>query len=147
MPAKKRSEAQKEADKRYEAKRRGERHQIWMGVFYEESAPHWRQEIDEMGLPVVVSPVHDKDAWTKSDEKKDASHKAGTFKKPHRHWLAEYPNPVNFETVKKDFAFLNSSNIKWVKSKSAMAAYLCHLKSPDKAKYDPEGIVEFGGAN
>ena len=28
-----------------------------------------------------------------------------------------------------------------------MAAYLCHLKSPDKAKYDPEGIVEFGGAN
>lgn len=147
MPAKKRSEAQKEADKRYEAKRRGERHQIWMGVFYEESAPHWRQEIDEMGLPVVVSPVHDKDAWTKSDEKKDPSHKAGTFKKPHRHWLAEYPNPVNFETVKKDFAFLNSSNIKWVKSKSAMAAYLCHLKSPDKAKYDPEGIVEFGGAN
>ncbi|EBW2105830.1 hypothetical protein DAL61_25015 [Salmonella enterica subsp. enterica serovar Enteritidis] len=146
MPAK-RTEAQKEAEKRYDAKRRGERHQVWMGVFYEDSAPNWRQDIDEMGLPVAVSPVHDKDAWTKADEKKDPSHKAGAFKKPHRHWLAEYPNPVNFETVKKDFAFLNSSNIKWVKSKAAMAAYLCHLKSPDKAKYDPEGIVEFGGAN
>lgn len=47
----------------------------------------------------------------------------------------------------KDFAFLKSKNVKYVKSLPAMARYLTHMDSPDKAQYDPEGVCEFGGAD
>ena len=119
-----------------------------MFIFYEESADEfWREEMDELGLPVCVSPLHDKDAWTERDERKDPKHKAGTTKKEHYHGLAEYPQPVDYETVRSDFAFLNTTNIKYVKSKGSMALYLCHIGSKDKAQYDPAEVLEFGGAN
>lgn len=127
--------------------RQGTRHKNWMGIFYEESAPDWRDEFSELMLPVVVSPVHDADTWTKSDEKKNPEHVAGVLKKPHRHWLAEYPNPVSYQEVCEDFAFLNSKNIKYAKSLPAMARYLVHRDNKDKAQYSPDGILEFGGAN
>ncbi len=141
-----RSEAQRRADKKYEANRE-KRHKIWMIIFYEESAPYWRDELDELCLPIVVSPPHDKDKWSDADEKKNPEHKAGTIKKTHRHLLVEYPVQQTYVAVVEDFSFLNTKNIKFVKSLNAMAAYLCHLKSPDKERYDSDGIIEFGGAN
>ena len=142
-------EKQAEKQKRYRERKKASgvvERAAWMAVFYEESCPEWRDFLDDVGLPCVVSPVHDRDVWTVADEKKDARRKAGTAKKPHRHLLIRYPRAVSYEQVVEDFAFLKSKNFKYVKSLSTMAAYLCHLKSPDKAQYDPEGIVEFGGA-
>ena len=50
-------------------RRAGDRHRVWMFVFYEDSAcDGWRDEADELGLPFLVSPLHDKDVWTKGDD-------------------------------------------------------------------------------
>lgn len=142
-------EKQKAAKAKWEKENRaaGTRHKVWTIIFYEESAPYWRDELSELGIECVVSPLHDADVWTESDEKKNPEHKAGELKKPHYHLLADYVNPASYKEVAEDFAFLNSKNIKYAKSKKAMALYLCHLKDPQKAQYSPDGITEFGGAN
>lgn len=127
---------------------RGVRHRVWMFVFYPDSVdPDWVEIADELGLPFCVSPLHDRDVWTKHDERKNAKHKAGTLKKPHWHGLVEYPQPVDYATVRDDFGFLHSANVKYAKSKASMALYLCHIGTRDKAQYDPSEVQEFGGAN
>lgn len=138
---------QREAKRRYEQEKRKQRRTNWMLVFYEDQCPEWRDELDELGMRTLVSPSHDADEWTARDEKKNPKHKAGTLKEPHRHLLAMYDNPVSYDQVVKDFAFLKSKNVKYVKSLPAMARYLTHMDSPDKAQYDPEGVCEFGGAD
>lgn len=129
----------------------GSRHRVWTGIFYDESSPDWFDEFLEIDLPVCVSPVHDRDVWTARDARKNPTVCEGEVKKAHRHWLAEYPQPVSFAQVKDDFSFLGGSNIKYVKSKASMALYLCHLsaeaRKAGKAQYDPEDVLEFGGAN
>lgn len=140
----------REAKQRWERKNRaaGTRHRVWMFVFYEDSADEgWRDTADELGLPFLVSPLHDKDAWTSADERKNPDHKAGEVKRPHFHGLVEYPQPVAYDQVKEDFAFLGTHSIKYAKSKASMALYLCHIKSHDKAPYDPADVLEYGGAN
>lgn len=56
---------------------RGKRHRVWMFIFYENTANDgWRDEAEELGLPFLVSPLHDMDVWTKADERKNPKHKA-----------------------------------------------------------------------
>lgn len=143
-----------EKKKAWEKKNRGagSRHRVWTGIFYEESAEEgWYEELLEFDLPVCVSPIHDKDVWTARDARKNPKVIEGEVKKAHRHWVAEYPQPVDYATVKEDFSFLGCSSIKYVKSKSSMALYLCHLsaeaRKAGKAQYDPAEVLEFGGAN
>lgn len=143
-------EKQKKAQRKWEKENRGKgaRHRVWMFVFYPESADQdWREIADELGLPFLVSPLHDKDFWTARDERKNPKHIEGELKKAHWHGLAEYPQPVDFATVRDDFDFLGTTNIKYVKSKASMALYLCHIGCKDKAQYDSAEVLEFGGAN
>lgn len=143
-------EKQREAQKKWEKENRGAgtRHKVWMFIFYEGDAEEgWREEAEEMGLPFLVSPLHDRDAWTAADERKNPKHIEGELKVAHRHGLAEYPNPVSYEQVKEDFAFLHTHSIKYVKSRSAMALYLTHRSAPEKTQYDAGDVLEFGGAN
>ena len=142
-------EKQREYQREWEKKnRRGTRHKVWTFIFYPESADEdWREIMDEMGLPICVSPLHDRDTWTKRDEKKNPKHKEGELKKPHWHGLVEYPNPTTYEQVVEDFAFIKSKSVKYAKNKAAMALYLCHLASPDKARYAVDEVQEFGGAD
>lgn len=141
---------QREAQRKWEKENRGcgVRHRVWMFVFYPDSAdPDWVDIADELGLPFCVSPLHDRDTWTSHDQRKNAKHVAGTVKKAHFHGLAEYPQPVDYETVRNDFSFLHTTNVKYVKSKASMALYLCHIGTKGKAQYDPSDVQEFGGAN
>ena len=134
-------EKRREVKRKYEQEKRKQRRTNWMLVFYEDQCPEWREELDELGMPTLVSPSHDADEWTERDEKKNPKHKAGTLKEPHRHLLAMYDNPVSYDQVVKDFAFLKSKNVKYVKSLPAMARYLTHMDSPDKAQYDPRAFA------
>ena len=127
-------EKRREVKRKYEQEKRKQRRTNWMLVFYEDQCPEWREELDELGMPTLVSPSHDADEWTERDEEKNPKHKAGTLKEPHRHLLAMYDNPVSYDQVVKDFAFLKSKNVKYVKSLPAMARYLTHMDSPDKAR-------------
>lgn len=144
-------EKEKAAKQRYEEKRKqanGERRKVWTGLFYPDSAPpEWRDMLSEEHQKVWVSPLHDNDVWTAADEKKDKAHKAGTAKKAHYHYIAEYEVQVDRDTFLKDFAFLNGpTNVKAVKSLRSMVRYLAHLDDPQKAQYDKADILTFGGA-
>lgn len=142
---------EREAKQRYEEKRRkqnGERHKVWMLVFYPDSVPsEWRDLLAELHMKVWVSPLHDKDKWTAADEKKDPKHKAGTAKKDHWHLVAQYEVQVDRATFLADFGFLNGpQNVKVVKSLISMVRYLVHADDPDKAQYDKADVLTFGGA-
>ena len=154
-------EKAKEAKKKWDKEHRvGKRHQVWLAIFYEEDCPSWEQELTELCITCLVSPLHDRDKWTAHDEKKYPGKdiKAGHFKKPHRHLIADYGtnHGADFETFKKDFAFLGKdgsgpARCKFAKSRASSTAYLCHL-TPDceragKVKYDPSLVLEFCGAN
>lgn len=148
------ADKQAEARKRYEEKRKkqnGERHKVWTGIFYPDSAPpedEWREAMSQMHVKIWVGPPHDKDAWTKADERKNPAHRAGTLKKKHLHYIAEYEVQVDLQTFLDDFAFLNGGhNVKYVRSLRSMVRYLCHLDDPDKAQYDRADVLTFGGAD
>ena len=141
---------QREAQRKWEKEHRGpgSKHRVWMGIFYPDTADQdWREMADELGLPFCVSPLHDKDAWTARDERKNPKHVAGQLKAAHYHFLVEYPHATTYEQVKEDFSFLKTHSIKYAKSKASMALYLCHIGTKDKAQYDPAEVLEFGGAN
>ncbi|MDU8611422.1 Rep family protein, partial [Collinsella aerofaciens] len=143
-------EKQREAQRKWEKENRGagKRHKVWMGIFYPDTAEDgWRDECDELGLSFLVSPLHDRDVWTAADERRNPDHIEGKKKEPHYHFLAEYPQPVDYATVKEDFAFLHTHSIKYAKSKASMALYLTHERCDDKAHYDSRDVLEFGGAN
>lgn len=144
-------EKQKEARKKYEEKRKrqnGERHKVWTLIFYPDSAPaEWRDILSDLHMKVWVSPVHDRDEWTKNDEKKDPKHEAGTLKKPHYHLIAQYEVQVDRDTFLNDFKELNGpQNVKQVKSLISMVRYLVHADDPHKAQYDKADVLTFGGA-
>lgn len=143
-------EKQREAQRKWEKENRGagKRHKVWMFIFYPDTAEvGWRDECDELGLPFLVSPLHDRDVWTAADERRNPDHIEGEVKVAHYHGLVEYPQPVDYDTVKEDFAFLRTHSIKYAKSKASMALYLTHEKCSDKVQYDWRDVLEFGGAN
>lgn len=145
-------EKEREAKARYEAKRKaqnGERHRVWTMIFYPDSAPpEWEDYLSSINLPIWVSPVHDKDVWTKADEKADSRHKAGSSKKPHYHLICQYETQVDRATFLKDMAYLNGSDyVKHVRSLVSMVRYLVHMDDPQKAQYKQEDVRVFGSAN
>ena len=146
--AKTRSEAQKEAEKKYNAKRE-KRYRAWMMIVYPgDSLPEdYRDIISDLHLKVWLSPEHKDDVWTKADERKNPKHKAGEKKKNHRHLIVEYPSPVTRSDFEQDFADLHGTDGQRVRDIIAMVRYLIHKDDPGKAQYDPEDIECYGGAD
>lgn len=144
-------EKKREANKRAEEKRKqknGERHKVWTLIFYPDSAPsEWRDLLADKHLKVWVSPIHDRDVWTEADERKDKTHKAGVFKKPHYHLIAQYEVQEDRAGFLEDFKELNGpQSVKAVKSLISMVRYLVHADDHDKAQYDKADVLTFGGA-
>jgi len=60
-------------------------------LLYPESVPEdWQEKLEQIGLPMAISPLHD------SDMKPD-----GTIKKPHWHVIYIANNPVTTDNVRK----------------------------------------------
>lgn len=137
-----RSEAQKAAEKRYEAahkKERAERSALWLFEFYPEGNPpapeNWREIISSWLVDCLVSPLHD------SDVDPD-----GTPKKPHWHAILSFDSPKSLAQVVELIAPLNGP--KPIKPKGSMrncAAYLIHKNNPDKYQYSADDVTNFGG--
>ena len=140
-------EKQKEAQRRYEEKRRGKRHRGWVGVLYPDSSPaDWADRLTNEGVPACVSPLHDRDV-----------NADGTPKKPHRHVLMVWDGPVGYEVAKPVMdaigAVMPPKNPKpgqvkpWAVSVRGSARYLCHTDNPEKAQYSPDEVRSFNGAD
>lgn len=109
----------------------------WTGVVYPDSAPeNWRQQLDDLHVPYYISPLHDRDV-----------NPDGALKKPHYHIIIMFGSVKTFEQVKEIFDAFNAPHPQYVNSLRGMARYLCHLDNPEKAQYDPSGVVAGCGAD
>lgn len=106
-------------------------------LMYEDSAiADWESVLEQMHIPTIVSPLHDKDL------KED-----GTPKKPHYHVVITYTQKHSIKQVLELVEELhgvadethNYTNLV-VGDLTAMLRYLCHLDNADKAQYPIEEV-------
>lgn len=99
----------------------------WAFVGYPESMPeNWFELLQNTGLPIAVSPLHDKDI-----------NPDGIPKKPHFHFLCYYENPTTFNNVKENVCDLINATIPIkLESMVGMYRYHLHLDNPEKYQYD-----------
>lgn len=133
----------KDPDKRREARRKSDKKrskfvgEIWSIIVYPDSAPEdWKDIFDELHLPVVISPIHDRD-----------KNPDGTTKKPHYHVPIHFESKKSLEQVSELSEKLNSPIPMKQDSWRGICRYCCHLDNPEKAQYDPSDVVCLGGAD
>lgn len=103
----------------------------WAFVLYLDSAPEdWKDILRLKGLPIAISPLHDKDL-----------NADGTPKKPHYHIILCFGNSTTFNNVKSITDELNQPIPIPLDSVRGMYRYLTHKDNPEKYQYD-ENFIE-----
>lgn len=99
----------------------------WAFVMYPESMPNdWKEIVTEIGLPMAISPLHDKDLDP-----------TGEKKKPHYHCIVYYENATTQNNVKTNVCErLNATIPIKLESMRGMYRYHIHLDNPEKYQYD-----------
>lgn len=116
-------------------KKAGNKKRNWAFVIYPESLPEdWLDILKMSGLPIAISPLHDKD--TNAD---------GTPKKPHYHCIAVYGSPTTFNNVKTLTDKLNAPIPIPLDQVRGMYRYLTHKDNPEKFQYDEKDIQCLNG--
>ena len=109
----------------------------WGTLVYPESAPeNWRDILEEIHVPALVSPLHDMDLT-----------KEGELKKEHYHVMLMFEGVKTDEQVKELFSQIGGVGVEKINSAKLYARYLCHLDNPDKAQYNPDDVLYFSGAD
>lgn len=86
--------------------------------------------------------VHDKDVYTKADEKKKPEHKEGTPKKPHIHLYLNFgESGATFDDVARWFKDKPQYVCKVKQRKKDILMYLTHQNAPDKYQYKDDEVV------
>lgn len=112
-------------------------------VVYPDSAPSdWLDIISESKIPVMISPLHDKDFNPSRLPNGEPEPK-----KPHYHVMACYDNKKTMEQAKEFFDSFGGVGCEVVNSLRGYARYLCHLDNPEKAQYSIDEVKAFGGAD
>lgn len=108
----------------------------WAFILYPESAPeNWREELVKTGLPICVSPLHDKDINEGTNEPK----------KPHHHVIMCYSGPTSYNVVKGLTDKLNQPIPQPLESVKGAFDYLTHENNPEKAHYNKKDISYING--
>lgn len=109
----------------------------WTFVLYPESAPdNWRDLIDELHVPWIESPLHDKDL-----------NADGTPKKAHWHILLIFKGKKSFEQIKSITDALSAPIPQPCDDTTGLVRYFAHLDNPEKYQYSRSDIVGHCGAN
>lgn len=108
----------------------------WAFVMYPESMPtDWEKIISDTGLPMAISPLHDKDIDP-----------TGTPKKPHYHVICYYENSTTYNNVKTNVCDkLNATIPQKLESLRGMYRYHIHLDNPEKYQYDDRDRKFYNG--
>lgn len=102
----------------------------WAFVAYPESLPgDWQEILRQTGLPIAISPLHNK------DENPDK-----TVKKPHYHVILTYNGPTSFAVVKKITDKLNAPAPIALEAIRGYYRYFTHRDNPEKYQYDEKDI-------
>lgn len=115
-------------------KRKDDRTRNWTMVVYPESAPgNWREILDSLHVPYLVSPLHDKDV-----------NPDGEVKKAHWHVVLVFENKKSYHQIKEIADKLNAPIPQKVESLRGMVRYLVHTDNPEKYQYSREDIENHG---
>jgi hypothetical protein len=106
------------------------RRRNWAFVAYPESLPgDWQEILKQTGLPVAISPLHDKD-----------KNPDGTVKKPHYHVILAYSGPTSLSVVKKITDKLNAPAPISLEAIRGYYRYFTHRDNPEKYQYAEKDI-------
>lgn len=108
---------------------------IWGSVGYPESLPvDWLDRLQETGLQIAISPLHDKDLDP-----------TGEPKKAHYHVLINYDGPTTHNHVKELCTSLNMVNPIKLESLRGMFRYHIHQDNPEKYQYNDNDRILLNG--
>ena len=105
----------------------------WAFLIYQESAPkNYLDVLEEMHIPFVLSPWHDK----------DVNKETGGFKKAHKHGVLFFESLKSYTQVSELLTErLNTpSHVEVVMSPKGMYDYFIHAENPDKTLYNMDEI-------
>lgn len=108
----------------------------WAFVVYPESLPkNYEEIINQTGLPMAFSPLHDMDI-----------NPTGETKKPHYHVICYYENLTTQKNVKENVCDLLNGTIPIkLESMVGMYRYHLHLDNPEKYQYDDKDRTFYNG--
>lgn len=107
----------------------------WAFTAWPDSLPHdWKEQLEKTGLPIAISPIHDKDI-----------NATGEPKKPHYHVMLFYSGPTSYNVVKRLTDSLGQPIPQAVENVQGYYRYLTHEDNPEKAQYDKADIQTMNG--
>lgn len=108
----------------------------WTTIVYLDSVKEgWIDELQQTGLEVAISPIHDKD-----------KNPTGEIKKPHFHVVICYPGPTTKACVQElSDTLLSGVLVKPIESIRGMYRYLTHKDNPEKHQYNESDIILLNG--
>lgn len=107
----------------------------WTFVMYPESLPeNYLEILQQTGLEIAISPLHNKDL----DKEKE-------LKKAHYHVLLCFPGPTTYKKVCSITQKLNATVPQRVLSVKGIYRYFTHKDNPEKYQYDEQEIVCLNG--
>ena len=109
----------------------------WAFVLYPESAPeNWKELLQQTGLGIAISPLHDKD-----------TNPTGENKKAHYHIILVYDGPTTFNNVRNLTESLGQPIPQPLEQVRGYYRYLSHKDNPEKYQYDEKDILTYNGFN
>lgn len=120
---------------------------VWKFVFYPESAPENFLEImEDWHVPLVLSPLHDKDVKKNGEVKKPHYHVIMTFEGNKRyHQILEYVNQLGMNYARMADWLDDGDELDKAASRRSDERYLCHLDSRKKYRYDVVDVMPMSG--
>lgn len=124
--------SKKKIDLDDEKKKIDKRSQYWSFIVYPESAPdNWKEILDDLVIPWVCSPLHDKDEVIIDGVKKP--------KKEHWHIIMK-TGKKSYRQVKEFSDLVCGAPPVAVQDPAAMTRYLIHMDHENKYQYDKKDI-------
>lgn len=109
----------------------------WAFVLYEESAPNnWKDILQQTGLGIAISPIHNKDI-----------NPNGEIKKAHYHIILCYDGPTTFNNVRLLTESLGQPIPQPLEQVRGYYRYLTHKDNPEKYQYNESDIITYNGFN
>lgn len=106
-------------------------------IIYEESVKdNWLEILENLHIPCLISPLHDRDL-----------DKQGKFKKAHKHILFIYESLKSKSQCKEVIDMIGGVGCEIVTCPKSYALYLAHQNAPDKAQYNPDEIISLSGGD
>lgn len=105
----------------------------WAFLIYQESTPeNYLDVLEEMHIPFVLSPWHDK----------DVNKETGEFKKAHKHGILFFESLKSYTQVSELLTekLHTPSHVEVVMSPKGMYDYFIHAENPDKTLYNMDEI-------